>query len=529
LVAAASTQQYKAFLLRGVTGSGKTEVYLALVEAVLAQGRGAIVLVPEIALTPQLVQRFRARLGDQVAALHSAMTEGERLDQFSQIAAGTRRVVVGPRSALFAPVPQLGAIVVDECHDSSFKQASGVRYHARDVALYRAHASGAVCVLGSATPGCEELLLAQTGKLTRLDLSERASGGQLPTARVIDLRTAERLRDPDEDRPSLLSVELAQAVANVVARGEQAMLLHNRRGFATSIICQGCGSALECPDCAISLTLHKQQGRMRCHGCDFSVPVASSCTVCGSNNLLPVGAGTERIEQTLLALYPTMRVARFDRDTASGQKMLAILERFGRGEIDVLVGTQMLAKGHDFANVTLVGVLMAESGLRIPDFRAAERTFQLLTQVAGRAGRAGLAGEVLVQTFVPDHPAIAAALLHDFEAFSATEQQQRQLQQQPPFVHMALLETRHEDAQLARDSLQEACTLLRESPLAEQLDVRGPIQAGLARVRGLWRIHALVQANQRGPLHQALGQLRQQWRPPASVEWSLDVDPQGFV
>lgn len=529
LTAAVREQRFAGVLLHGVTGSGKTEVYLALVQAVLAAGRGAIVLVPEIALTPQLVTRFRARLGDQVAALHSAMSEGERFDQFSQIASGQRRVVVGPRSALFAPVPELGAIVVDECHDSSFKQGSGVRYHARDVALYRAQQAGAVCVLGSATPGCEELLLAQTGKLTRLDLHERASGGQLPSVRLIDLKTAERLREPGEDRPSLLSRELAEAVAQTVARGEQVMLLHNRRGFATSLICQGCGAALECPDCAISLTYHKAQGRMRCHACDYSLPLSASCSVCGSHNHLPVGAGTERIEQTLAALYPQLRIARFDRDTASGQNLLSILERFGRRELDVLVGTQMLAKGHDFAAVTLVGVLLAESGLLIPDFRASERTFQLLTQVAGRAGRADLPGQVLVQSFQPEHPAIATALRHDFDAFAAAEQAERRLQRQPPYVHMALLETRHEDAERARSVLAEACALLRSGPEADALEIRGPILAGLARVRGLWRIHALVQAEQRPPLHQALARLRRSWRPPSAVEWSLDVDPQGFM
>lgn len=529
LLAAAREQRFAGVLLHGVTGSGKTEVYLALVEAVLATGRGAIVLVPEIALTPQLVTRFRARLGDQVAALHSAMSEGERLDQFSQIASGQRRVVVGPRSALFAPVPALGAIVVDECHDSSFKQGSGIRYHARDVALYRAQQAGAVCVLGSATPGCEELLLAQSGKLLRLDLHERASGGQLPAVRLIDLKTAERLREPDDDRPSLLSRELAEAVAATVARGEQVMLLHNRRGFATSLVCQGCGAALECPDCAISLTYHKAQGRMRCHACDYSLPLSASCAVCGSHNHLPVGAGTERIEQTLAALYPHLRIARFDRDTASGQNLLSILERFGRRELDVLVGTQMLAKGHDFPAVTLVGVLLAESGLLIPDFRASERTFQLLTQVAGRAGRADLPGQVLVQSFQPEHPAISTALRHDFDAFAAAEQAERRLQRQPPYVHMALLETRHEDAELARSALADACALLRDGPEADALEIRGPILAGLARVRGLWRIHALVQATERPPLHQALARLRRSWRPPSAVEWSLDVDPQAFM
>jgi primosomal protein N' (replication factor Y) len=518
-------RQFGGFLLRGVTGSGKTEVYLRTIEHALAQGRGAIVLVPEIALTPELVRRFRARFGDQVAALHSGMGPGERHDQQQLVASGERRIVVGPRSALLAPMADLGVVIVDECHDASFKQNNGLRYHARDVALFRARAAGAVCVLGSATPGCEEVWLARQNRLQTLELPLRATGGALPHARVVDLRSAPRLRTGEDQRPSLLSEELVEAVAATVARGEQAMLLHNRRGWATSMICQGCGAALECPDCAVTLTLHKRQHRLRCHWCELSLPVDTSCPHCHGRRLLGIGEGTERIEETLTAALPQLRVARFDRDTAAGQKLHDTLAGFRRGELDVLVGTQMLAKGHDFPSVTLVGVLLAESGLRVPDFRAAERTFQLLTQVAGRAGRGARAGQVLVQTYAPDHPAIVAALRHDHAGFVEDELRIRREQAQPPFSHLALLETRHDDERRALAAMTLAVDALR----AWGAEVRGPIHAGVPRWQGVWRLHALVRSSDRATLHGLLSKLRAtELGLPAGVELGVDVDPQVF-
>ena len=518
--------RFAGHLLRGVTGSGKTEVYLHLIESALEMGRGAIVLVPEIALTPQLVGRFRARFGDQVAALHSGMGDGERYDQYTQVQDGRRRIVVGPRSALFAPLARLGVLVVDECHDGSFKQQAGVRYHARDVALVRAKAAEAVCLMGSATPGCEEMALVDAGRLQMTELSLRALGGALPTAHTIDLRHAERLEDEEAERPSLLSVELAQAIVETVARGEQVMLLHNRRGYATSMICRSCGEAVECPDCAITLTWHKGQGRLRCHYCDFSTPVDISCPKCHGSNLIGIGAGTERVEATLAAFAPHLRVARFDRDTATGQRLLDTLDRFRRRELDVLVGTQMLAKGHDFPAVTLVGVVLAESGLRIPDFRAAERTFQLLTQVAGRAGRGDRPGRVLVQTYVPDHPAVEAALRHDHKGFLQAEMKQRQATRYPPFGHLVLLETRHEDVERARGAMQLLCDDLR----AWGSDVRGPVLAAVARLRGIWRVHGMVVAPERKALHAHLRRLQKETVPrlPTGVELAIDVDPYSF-
>ncbi len=519
-------RRFAGHLLRGITGSGKTEVYLHVIADILAQGRGAIVLVPEIALTPLLVRRFRARFGDQVAALHSAMSEGERLDQLAQVASGARRIVVGPRSALFAPVAELGVIVVDECHDSSFKQQNGLRYHARDVALARAKAANAACVLGSATPGCEEMLLAHEGKLHLTELHLRATGGALPLARVIDLRESPRLREEGADRPSLLSEELVAAVAETVARGEQAILLHNRRGFATSMLCQTCGATLDCPECAVTLTWHKNQGRLRCHLCDHSVSADTSCPTCHGHNLLGIGAGTEKIEDTLAQALPQVRMARFDRDTAAGQRLHDTLGKFARQELDVLVGTQMLAKGHDFPAVTLVGVVLAESGLQIPDFRASERTFQLLTQVAGRAGRGQKPGRVLVQTYMPDHPAIQAALRHDHAGFVQTELMARQRFGYPPYTHLALLETRHLDESRA----QAAMVLLVERARALGLEVRGPLYAGVARVRGIWRWHALLRSRDRRPLHACLRVLEREVvaNLPPGVTFSVDVDPCAF-
>ena len=530
LTDAVATQQFSAHLLHGVTGSGKTEVYLHTIAVALATGRGAIVLVPEIALTPQLVQRFRARFGDQVAALHSAMSEGERLDQLDQVQSGARRIVIGPRSALFAPVANLGVIVVDECHDASYKQQSGLRYHARDVALIRGQQAKAVCVLGSATPGCEEWQLHQAGKLQLHSLPERALHASLPDAQLVDLRHADRLREFEADRPSLISVQLADAIAETVQRGEQVMLLHNRRGFATTMLCRRCGAPAECPECAVALTWHKGHGRLRCHWCDLSQPIGISCPFCGAADLIGIGAGTERIEATLsqhlLPLLPGVRIARFDRDTASGQRLLDTLGKFRDRQLDVLVGTQMLAKGHDFPAVTLVGVLLAEEGLRVPDFRATERTFQLITQVAGRAGRGDRPGRVLIQTYQPDHFAIAAALRHDLPGFVASELRARQLANMPPFCHLALLEARHADPNLARHTLQKAVDALR----SWGGEVRGPVNASVAKVRDIWRVHALVRAVERKPLHMALARLRAEILPqlPAAVDVTIDVDPASF-
>jgi len=523
--------RYETFVLRGVTGSGKTEVYMRVIAAALsrqdAEGPvGAIVLVPEIALTPQLVRRFRARFGDRIAVLHSALSDGERYDQLTRISTGAAPIVIGPRSALFAPLPRLAVVVLDECHDASFKQLSGVRYHARDVAMVLARNAGAVCVLGSATPGCSELQLCTTGRATRLDMRHRVHGRPLPRTELIDLREAERLRDPEQNRPSLLSRPLIEAIAAAVSRGEQAIVMHNRRGFATTAVCTSCGSAFECPHCAISLTIHRRQGRMRCHYCDHSEPMERSCPTCNGHNFVQIGAGTERLEGTITAAIPGVRVRRFDRDTTGGRRMIATLDAFRRRELDVLVGTQMLAKGHDFPSVTVVGIALAETGLRVPDHLAAERTFQLLTQVAGRAGRGDSPGRVIVQTWAPDHPAIIHALGHDHAAFTAWELEQRRIGRYPPFAHLALLESGHKEPERARQALEQAVDLLRRGGL----EVRGPVAAGVAKVRGVSRFHALVRSPARGPLHNGLKVLRHKLLPAlrSAVKFTIDIDPTDF-
>ncbi len=527
LCAAVDAGAFTGQVLRGVTGSGKTEVYLHVIERALALGRGAIVLVPEIALTPQLVTRFRARFGDAIAVLHSAMSEGERHDQLVQVRDGGRRIVIGARSAVFAPVDPLGVIVVDECQDGSFKQATGLRYHARDVALVRCRASNAVCILGSATPSCEEMHLSDTGRLGRIELTRRVEDRPMPEVTIVDLRYAERLPGDGDERPSLISRELLDGILEVVGRGEQALLLHNRRGFATTMICRSCGAGVECPKCAVTLTLHRGQRLLRCHYCDHASALDLSCPTCGGHHLVGIGAGTEKLESVLASAAPGLRVARFDRDTAQGRRLIDLLDRFRNREIDVLVGTQMLAKGHDFPGVTLVGVLLAESGLRIPDFRAAERTFQLITQVAGRAGRADRPGRVLVQTFAAGHPAIRFALGHDHEGFVRAELRHRADQGYPPFGHLVLLETRATTPEPAWAAMHAVVNFLRD----RGAEVRGPVAAGLARLRGMSRVHALMRHTDRTSLHASLAAAEKSVLAelPAGVTWLMDVDPVDFA
>ena len=519
-------RRYQGFLLRGVTGSGKTEVYLAAIAEALSGGRSAIVLVPEIALTPQLVERFQARFGDRVVALHSGMTDRARLAALEHLRRHGSVVAIGPRSTLFAPLADVGAIILDECHDASFKQATGVRYHARDLALLLGRGHGAAVVLGSATPACEEWQLAATDRLQLVELPARVLQRRLPEAFVIDLRVAERLQDPGDDRPSLLSRPLVDAIAETVGRGEQAIVLHNRRGFAPTLICRGCGAALECPRCTVTLVLHQAQRRLRCHLCDYAAPVEQPCVHCHATARLQVGAGTERIEQALQRELPSARIGRFDRDTAQGLRLHDLLDRFRRRELDVLVGTQMLSKGHDFPAVTLVGVVLAEAGLDIPDFRAGERTFQLLTQVAGRAGRGERPGRVLVQTFRPDHPAIVSALAQDHDAFLANELTLRRRAHYPPFGHLALLEVRHADASRAEAGLLSLVEALRQ----DGADVRGPLPAGISRIRDVWRLQALLRDDDRSALHHRLQWIaaRAPQALPSGVTLLLDVDPLDF-
>lgn len=484
------------FLLQGVTGSGKTEVYLRVIEACRGRGRSALLLVPEIALTPQLVARFRARFGDRLAVLHSGLGQRERQDAWEALRAGRVDLALGARSALFAPVADLGLVVVDEEHDPSFKQEEGFRYHARDLALLRAHRAGAVAVLGSATPSLESRHLADVGKLTRLVLPQRATAQSLPPVEIVDL--GRHRNGPSGE--AALSGPLHHALEGALGAGGQSILFLNRRGFAPSLRCAACGAVPECPACSVALTEHRREGALRCHYCDFRARAGDRCPKCGEAALDRIGLGTEKLEDTLAEVFAPARVARLDRDVAtSGRALEAVLERFRNREIDVLVGTQMVTKGHDLPGVTLVGVVLADQSLAFPDFRASERTFQLLAQVAGRAGRGDRAGAVVVQTWQPDHPAVRFAARHDYEAFYAAELRARQELGYPPFSRLVAVRVDAADDARARDTAERLAGVARSHPAtrAGAVDVLGPAPAPLARIRGRYRHRMLLRARER--------------------------------
>jgi primosomal protein N' (replication factor Y) len=512
------------FLLEGVTASGKTEVYLRAAKRALELGKSAIVLVPEIALTPQLVARFRARLGDQVAVLHSGLTDGERHRMWKGLRSGELCIAVGARSALFAPVTNLGLICVDEEHDGSFKQEEGVRYHARDMALLRAHRAGAVCVLGSATPSLASVALVREGRLLHLRLPARARAASiLPSVEVVDLRRV----GPAIGGEKLLSLPLVRALEEVLERRQQAILFLNRRGFAPSLVCDSCGHVAECPHCSVSLTLHRARrssgpGAMVCHYCDYGAAVPERCEKCGATELAEEGAGTERIETLLAQRFPQARIARLDRDVAAGIKSEKVLARMRAGEIDILVGTQMVTKGHDLPNVTLVGVLNADAALSMPDFRAAERSFHLLVQVAGRAGRGDVKGKVLIQTRSPDHPAVAFAAAHDVTGFVEQEIALRQELNYPPFSRLALVRVDAVEESRAQGAAEHLARLARKE--GQGAEVLGPAPAPLIRLRNRYRYRFLVRSSERGPLRAALLAVA---RAPADrqVRVAIDVDP----
>jgi primosomal protein N' (replication factor Y) len=514
----------KTFVLHGVTGSGKTEVYLRAIAIAREQGGGSIVLVPEIALTPQLVARFRARFGDDVAVLHSGLTPRERHFMWSRLRDGEVDVAIGARSALFAPVRNLSLVVVDEEHDPSFKQEEGVRYHARDMAILRAHRAGGVCVLGSATPSLESEQLARTARATKLRLPDRAGTHPLPDVQLVDLRR----NRPGPTADKRISMPLFRAIEETLAAGDQIIVFLNRRGFAPSVRCTACGQMAVCPDCSVALTFHKRDGEVRCHYCDHRAPLSVRCSKCGTDALTLEGLGTEKLEETLSAAFPSARVARLDRDVAGGKKVEATLARMRSREIDILVGTQMVTKGHDLPNVTLVGVVNADAALSIPDFRASERTFQLLVQVAGRAGRGDVAGKVLIQTWDPECPAVALAARHDVDAFLDRELRDRRELAYPPFTRAALVRVEAIDEGHARD----ACLALTRVALAcdpvrtGKVIVQGPAPAPIARVRNRYRFRVMLRAAERPPLRAVLARVDEARASlPREIRASIDVDP----
>ena len=516
-------------LLHGITGSGKTLVYIELLRHVVdVLGKGAIVLVPEIALTPQTVDRFRAAFGDNVAVLHSGLSDGERLDAWRALRHGERRIAVGARSAIFAPIADLGAIIVDEEHEASYKQAEAPRYHARDVAIARARHEGAVAVLGSATPSLETWRAAAEGRVRRLSLPLRAGAGALPKVEVVNLAgpqapTVEPVR-------AALSEPLERAIAETLARGEQVILLLNRRGYASFVQCPGCGWVAECPNCSISLTAHKAPARWVCHYCQHQEAPATQCPRCTTPVLSMRGIGTQQVERLVSDRFPTARVARMDVDTTSGKwAHMEILDRVGSGEVDILLGTQMIAKGLDFPNVTLVGVIDADVGINLPDFRSSERTFQLLAQVAGRAGRGAKVGRVIIQTRVPMHHAVRCAMTHDYEAFAAEELGGRVKPAYPPNVHLARLlvsgETQDDVASAAQVAADWLGRLLATKKVIG-LKLVGPAPCPIERVEKRWRWHLLVKATEARTLTRVGRYFAERFvAPTAGVRVSWDRDP----
>jgi len=511
------------FLLHGVTGSGKTEVYLRVIAEALAAGKTALVLVPEISLTPQLASRFRVRFGDEVAILHSGMSEQQRLAEWSRLRRGEARIAVGARSAVFAPLERLGVIVVDEEHDGSFKQDEGVRYHARDVALVRAQRTGAICVLGSATPSLESYAHAERGAYRLLVLTERPTAQPMPAVDVVDLRT----HMPDGD--AMLSAPLRKAIGETLAAGDQIILFLNRRGFATFVLCRACGHSFGCPNCAVSLTYHRHSDRLTCHYCSHSARVPDKCPECGgADTIVRKGLGTEKVADAVAAEFPQARVARLDRDTGGGGKVEGLLARVARREVDILVGTQMVTKGHDFPGVTLVGVLCADTGLSIPDFRASERTFQLLAQVAGRAGRGDRPGRVIVQTYRPGAHAVTCAAAHDYASFFRAESAARAELGYPPHGRLVAVRVDGADgsevAATAQRFAQLADTVARRPELAGTIDVRGPVAAPLERLRGRTRWQIWLRGADRHALRKVARAVLGA-EAASGVRVVLDVDP----
>ena len=510
-------------LIHGVTGSGKTEVYLQAIREVVSYGRQAIVLVPEISLTPQTVSRFRSRFG-RVAVLHSHLSDVERHRQWARIAAGGAAVVVGARSAIFAPTPQLGLIVIDEEHESSFKQDTAPRYHAREVAERRAAAAGVPLLLGSATPALESHARALDGRYTRVEMPCRISNLPLPGVATIDLRAHQQ----DRHARGAISRQLHRAMEEALDDDGQVILLLNRRGFSTHIQCPSCGQASECPECEIALTHHRGRKRAVCHYCDYHIPVPNECRACGFKGLNFFGRGTERLEDEVQQRFPRHTSLRMDTDTMSrpGSHEKA-LDRFRSGEIRILLGTQMIAKGLDFPNVTLVGVINADTALHLPDFRAAEKTFQLITQVAGRTGRSKRGGHVLVQTCEPDHPAIRAAIRHDYALFSAEELPLRKALGYPPYGAMVRILVRgpvematREFATSIGERIGAAC---READFRFRL--LGPAPAPFAKLRGKYRFAIQLQAEDPLALSRAVRAATEELKTPEEVQWIADVDP----
>jgi primosomal protein N' (replication factor Y) len=544
---AGSPPKNSTFLLHGVTGSGKTEVYLQAIAHALENGKGAIVLVPEISLTPQTVERFKARfssgkLQTLVAVLHSHLSAGERHDEWHKIRQGRARIVIGARSAIFAPVEPLGLIIVDEEHEHTYKQEESPRYHARDVAVMRGQMEGAVVVLGSATPSLESFHNCQKGKFSLLELPQRVDDQKMPRVRVVDMRQAVR----DGKGPPIFSPQLKEAITQRLEKSEQTILFLNRRGYSSSLVCEKCGHVCECPNCSLSLTYHRPEQVLRCHICGWSEQVPKVCPneKCKNPGIRYSGLGTQKVEDVLGKLFPRARVKRMDADVMKRKEdYRRVLDAFKHGEIDILIGTQMIAKGLHFPNVTLVGIIYADMALHQPDFRAGERTFQLLTQVAGRAGRGDIEGEVFVQAFTPFHPSIQYARRHDFNGFFEQELEFRKQLNYPPFSRVALLtlKGRNEDkVKFSAEHLKRIIESKVQSPKSKvatpaatlgfgletlDLNISGPAPAPLLRAENFYRYQIMLRTRAMTKLSAALEKISADLTLPDDVTLAVDIDP----
>jgi primosomal protein N' (replication factor Y) len=516
------SKRFSPFLIYGVTGSGKTEIYLRAIEEVLIQGREAIVLVPEISLTPQLLSRFKDRFGENLALLHSGLGRGERYDQWRRIWKGEVKIAMGARSAIFAPFKNVGIIIVDEEHDPSYKQEEKLRYHARDVAAVRAKQAETTLLLGSATPSLESFHNTEKGKFRLLNLPERIEGRPLPRVEIVDVKK----------EGGLLSEKLRAALEKNIEDKKQSLLFLNRRGFANFILCPECGHTFKCPNCSVTLTYHLRDRSLQCHYCDYRIQAPGDCPKCQGHRLQGMGIGTERLEQEIKSLFPETQVGRMDRDTTSRRRShQQILKRLESGSIDILVGTQMIVKGHDFPNVTFVGVVSADTSLHFPDFRSSERTFQLLTQVAGRAGRGEVFGEVVIQTFNPDHYSILKAKDHDYIGFYREEIQFRKALEYPPFSRFINFRLVGNSEKRTKDVAEEMGRIgqsLLKTGYGKGIDLLGPSSAPFAKMKGKYRWQMLAKAKSHQWLHQFAKELASRMEVQIKgkgVNLDIDVDP----
>jgi primosomal protein N' (replication factor Y) len=517
---------YSPFLLHGITGSGKTEVYLQAAAKALEQGKSVLVMVPEIALATQLEGHFLGRFGSRVALLHSGLTSGQRFDQWDRVVQGKADVVIGARSAVFAPLAKPGLIIVDEEHDSSYKQDDGLRYHGRDLAVLRASQSEAVVLLGSATPSVTSYYHASKGKYNLLELGKRIEDRPLPKVDVVNMQSIQTV----SGRPPVFSPILINNLRENLAHGEQSLIFLNRRGFANFMICKDCGQTVQCRHCHISLTLHKAGDKLLCHYCGFTVPSKTMCSNCQSTSLSAIGLGTERLEQELSELFPAARIARLDRDTCLKRNdYIRILKAVHKGEIDILLGTQMITKGHHFPNVTLVGIVLADTGLGLPDFRAGERTFQLISQVTGRAGRGEKPGRVIVQTFQPEHYSIKMAQNHDYPGMYERETELRKNLGYPPFSRIINIKIEGREEENVRDTAVRLVTLARKFQKESQPEILGPAPAPLTRLRDRYRWQILLKGEKFELLHGFLNNLEGDIATlgkAGKVKILVDVDPE---